>query len=363
MTVAAESSVERRKRSYRAAAIPAVLADYGELTRRALQAYLPSGEADRLEDGPGRYLYRLLGDYPARGGKMMRASLCLATARVFGAEPEDAVCSAVAIELLHNSFLIHDDIQDESDERRGKPTLHRVHGVPLALNAGESLSLLSLRPLRDNAARLGPRLSMRIFEETERMAWESAEGQALELGWRRDNRMDVSESDYLLMVLKKTCWLATIHPCRIGALIGSRGSADLDALVHFGFFLGAAFQIQDDILNLAGGDGYGKELNGDLLEGKRTLMTCHLHANLDRTGRERLTRLFAKPRGERESTEIAWVRAAMSDVGSLEYAASVAHGLAGAALHEFDVIFGARAPSRDKAFIQGLVHWVLERQA
>jgi len=336
--------------------IPAVLAEYGEMTRAALGDYLPEGN-------PNDYLYGLLGDYPRRGGKMMRGSLCLAAARVFGAEPEDALASAVAIELLHNAILIHDDIQDESDERRGRPTLHKVHGLPLALNAGESLSLLSLRPLRDNFERLGSRLTLRIFEETERMAWETAEGQALELGWRRDNVMDVSEADYLRMVMKKTCWLATIHPCRIGALIGSRGETDADELIRFGFFLGAAFQIQDLLLNLTGGTGYGKELNGDLLEGKRTLMTCHLFERLSLAERDRLTVLFGQPRGHREAAEVAWVRARMDQLGSLEYAADVARGLAGAALHEFESIFGGFPDSRDKAFIQGLVRWVIERQA
>jgi geranylgeranyl diphosphate synthase type II len=336
--------------------IPAVLTEYGEMTREALRAYLPVGN-------PQDYLYGLLGDYPSRGGKMMRSSLCLATARVFGAEPEDALASAVAIEMLHNAFLIHDDIQDESDERRGRPTLHKVHGVPLALNAGESLSLLSLRPLRDNFARLGSRLTLRIFEETERMAWESAEGQALELGWRRDNVIDVSEADYLLMVMKKTCWLATIHPCRIGALIGSRDAVDLDQLIRFGFFLGAAFQIQDDLLNLTGGAGYGKELNGDLLEGKRTLMTCHLFERLGSLERARLRRLFGQPRNERDPAEVAWVRKRMDEHGSLSHAESVARGLAGAALHEFAGIFGELPESRDKAFIHRLVRWVIERQS
>ena len=336
--------------------IPEVLAQYGALTRKALLEYLPSGD-------PQRYLYELVSDYPTRRGKMMRASLCLATARVFGADPEDALATAVSIEMLHNSFLIHDDIQDESDERRGQPTLHKVHGVPLAHNAGESLSLLSVRPLRDNFKRLGTRLTLRIFEETERMAWESAEGQALELGWRRDNRMDVTEADYLSMVMKKTCWLATIHPCRVGALIGSRGGVDLDSLIRFGFFLGTAFQIQDDLLNLLGSEGYGKELNGDLWEGKRTLMTSHLYEALDFTGRARLTSLFGMPRLERPQDEVDWVRRSMDTLGSLSYATSVARGLAGAALHEFDVIFGDQPPSRDKEFIQALVRWVLDRQA
>ena len=123
------------------------LQEYGTLTRTALKEYLPAGE-------PQRYLYDLLADYPQRGGKMMRSSLCIATARAFGAQPEEALHTAVAIELLHNALLIHDDIEDGSEERRGRPTLHVLHGVPLALNAGDLLSLLRIsicafRSLRD----------------------------------------------------------------------------------------------------------------------------------------------------------------------------------------------------------------------
>src|SRR5690606_8585370 len=151
-----------------------------------------------------------------------------------------------------------------------------AHGIPLAISAGDTLALLSFRPLIANVTRLGPRLSMRIIQETERMATESAEGQAMELGWRRDNSTDVGEADYLEMVLKKTCWLATIHPLRVGAIIATRDTIPLEPFIRFGFLLGASFQIQDDLLNLVGDEqAYGKELDGDILEGKRTLMLIH----------------------------------------------------------------------------------------
>src|ERR1700748_1718706 len=119
------------------------LTEYGAITRDAVLRYLPTG-------APQRYLYDLVADYPRRGGKMMRSSLCIATARAFGAALEDVLCSAVSIELLHNALLIHDDIEDESEQRRGRPTLHALHGVPLAINAGDTLTLLSLRPLFEN---------------------------------------------------------------------------------------------------------------------------------------------------------------------------------------------------------------------
>ena len=335
--------------------VPTVLAEYGDLTRESLKEYLPTWQ-------PRRYLYDLVADYPDRGGKMMRPSLCIATAKAFGARTEQAVRSAVSIELMHNALLIHDDIEDESEERRGQPALHVLHGVPMAINVGDTLSLMSLRPLIDNRVTIGPRLAMRVLEETERMARESAEGQAIELGWRYDNVCDLDEDDYLLMILKKTCWLAAIHPSRIGALIGTRDTTPLEPFIRFGFFVGAAFQIQDDLLNLVGDeDKYGKELDGDLWEGKRTLMLIRLFKKATEEERGRIERLLALARQERSESEVSWLRRLMDKYGCIEHARQIAHGLAGAALHEFSLIFGDLPDSRDKHFIEGLVTWVFER--
>jgi geranylgeranyl diphosphate synthase type II len=337
-----------------------VLHEYGELTRQQVRRYLPRSE-------PASYLYDLVADYPRRGGKMLRPCLCIAAARAFGAYAEDAVASAASIELLHNALLVHDDIADGSDRRRGIPTLHTLHGVPLALNAGDALALLSLDPLTDNFARLGNALTLRIFAETAYVARETTEGQALELGWCRDNRTDLVDKHYLEMVLKKTCWLTTIHPLRIGCLIGTRGCASdatLSHLIRLGFFFGAAFQIQDDLLNLESTPAYGKELNGDLLEGKRTLMLIHAMRKSGTKDRKRLVRTLAKPRCERTPQDVTWMRALIDDTGSMDHARSVARGLAGAALYEYERVFDTHAVSnsRDARFIRTMVTWVLQRQ-
>jgi len=337
------------------AIVPAVLKDYGRVTREALGAWLPERE-------PWKYLYAPVSDYPSRGGRMLRPSLCIATARVFGASVEDALPAAVSIELLHNALLIHDDVEDESEERRGKPALHRLVGVPLAINAGDSLALLSVRPLIQARERLGALMSLRMLEEFDRMAQETAEGQALDLGWTRDNVADVGEHDYLEMVLKKTCWLTTIFPVRMGALVGTRDEVDLDRFLRFGFFLGAAFQIQDDLLNLVGDhERYGKELCGDLWEGKRTLMLIRLFEVASESEREQLHTLLAMPREERSATSIQWLRKLMDVHGCIEHARARAHGLAGAARHEFELLFGELDDGRDKRFLAGLAKWVLER--
>lgn len=336
------------------ALVAEVCGEYGARTRECLKSYLPQDEA-------GNHLPQLLADYPGRGGKMLRPSLCIATARAFGASIEDALPCAVSIELLHNAMLIHDDIEDESEERRGTPTLHALHGMPIAVNVGDALGLLSMRPLKENVRRLGAALSYRIFEETERMAWESTEGQALELAWRHEKRSDIGDEDYLTMVLKKTCWLTTIHPLRVGCLIGARGKVPIEPLIRLGFFFGAAFQIQDDLLNLEPGANYGKEVAGDLLEGKRTLMLVHAMRSATDLERRRMKEFLELERAQRSAMDVRWILDLMASTGAMEHARMVARGLAGAALYEFTQFFGDQADSRDLRFIRALVTWVLRR--
>jgi geranylgeranyl diphosphate synthase type II len=332
-----------------------LLDEYGTLVRSAMTEYLKPRE-------PRRYLYNLVSDYPRRGGRMLRPSLCLAAARAFGAREDDAVKTAVAIELLHNAFLVHDDVEDESDTRRGRPTLNALHGSPIAVNVGDALFFMGLKALLDNTEHLGLSLAMRVLTEAERMLQETVEGQSIELGWRRDNAIHLREADYLQMILKKTCWYTTIFPLRVGALIGSRAELDLDRFVRFGFFAGAAFQIEDDLLNLTGDPvKYGKELNGDILEGKRTLMLIHLleHASADE--RQRVADILGRPRQARTAADILWIRERMTTYQSIDYSERMAHGLAGAAQHAFEEAFADVPYSRDRLFLEGIVRWVLSR--
>jgi geranylgeranyl diphosphate synthase type II len=335
--------------------VSALLKDYGAATRQTVERYLAS-------DRQAPYLDDLIADYPRRGGKMMRPCICIANARVFGGRMEDAVQSAAAIELLHNGLLIHDDIQDDSELRRGRPTLHALHGVPLAINAGDAMLLTALRPLVDNLRHLGPDLSLRILEATQAMARETAEGQALELGWRDGNRIDLTDADYLTMVLKKTAWMGMIWPAQVGLLIGSRGASNPESVVRFGFFLGAAFQIEDDLRNLVPDDRYGKELNGDLFEAKRTLMLLHARRTCTGAERREVDAFLCLRRRDRTADKVRWLADLMDRRGSIDYARMVAGALAGAATHEFDLAYGNLPPSRDKSFLAGLISWIFERE-
>jgi geranylgeranyl diphosphate synthase type II len=333
----------------------ASLARYGALVSEVLRERF--GPED---DDP--YLAAPMRDYPGRPGKALRPALCLATCEAFGGRPDEALPSAVAIELLHNAFLVHDDIEDASLLRRGEPTLHRRYGTPLALNAGDGLALMAMALLRENIDLLGARLADRIMMEFDFMSRQTVAGQALELGWCRDNRTDLEPDHYLDLIMKKTCWYTTVLPLRVGALVGSRGTAELDPMIEFGFHLGAAFQIRDDVLNLVGEqEAYGKEPFGDLREGKRTLMLIHLLAAAAPSDRRWLVRYLARDPAERRPEEIRRVYELMLSYGSIGFAGEFATGVAGTAMTAMDIAFAGLDDSPARRFIERLVPFMIER--
>jgi geranylgeranyl diphosphate synthase type II len=326
-----------------------------DMTKQVLQEYFPDKE-------PRRYLYDLVPTYPSRTGKGLRPGLCIANCRTFGGSTRAVLRSAAAIELFHNAFLVHDDVEDGSEFRRGEPTLHEEHGIGIAINVGDAMNVLSIRTLMDNLDSLGPTLTWLVFAEIEHMVRESVEGQAMELGWVKDNDCQLTEADYLQMILKKTCWYTCIHPCRIGALIGSGGSADLDSFNKFAFYMGGAFQIQDDALNLEGEhERYGKEIGGDIFEGKRTLMLIHLLNRCQPSEHRRVRSFLAKPRKQRSLQEVGWVYDLMIKYDSIKSARTTARHLAGAALREFHKAYGTLPDSKDKRLIEHIILYMIER--
>jgi geranylgeranyl diphosphate synthase, type II len=332
-----------------------LMQEYGALTRDALLAFLPDRE-------PRRYLYEPMADYPRRSARYLRPAICIASARAHGAPTESAIHCAVSIELLHNALLVVDDIEDGSDERRGAPTLHRKHGIPVALNAGSTLSILSLVPLLGNVERCGPNIALWIFERAIEVAQRCAEGQALELGWRLDNRVDLTDADYLAMVLRKTCSYSTMFPMRVGAMIGLRRPEVSPSLVRFAYLVGLAFQIQDDLLNVVGDHArYGKELGGDLLEGKRTLLVIRLLERCSVDDRRFVVDFLGKQREHKTPDEVGRVEALLAEHHCVDDVRRFAQGLVGAAMHEFSRAFEQLAPSRDKDFLEGLATWVIEQ--
>jgi len=349
------------------AAMPDVAGPTGFLERLA---WYRDMLADTLASGvptwePQRHLYGLVKDFINRSGKGLRPALCIATARALGGCAEDAFPAAAGLEMLHNAFLVHDDIEDGSDSRRGAPTMHRRAGTPIALNTGDSMNALAMRLFRRTGERLGPAAAMRIFEEVDHMVVETLEGQALELGWVRDNDLTVGADDYLRLVLKKTAWYSFIHPMRIGALVANGEDRNLSRFNQFGYLLGLAFQITDDVLNLKGNVArYGKEINGDLWEGKRTLLLTRALDRAHDADRAWMSGFLARPRERRLPREVLRLHEIIASSGSIQWAQQASAAFAEAAAREFDSSAFAGVPaSPDLEWLRACVDYLVRRDA
>lgn len=284
--------------------------------RHAVMGALPEGHA---HPELARF-HRLIRDYPERGGKGLRGLLLLLSTAAHGLPWTAGLESAAALELFQNWVLIHDDIEDDSLERRGGPALHKEVGMPVALNVGDALHVCMWRTL--HRAELPPGAKGRVLEEFSWMILRTAEGQHLDLSWVQEGRFDISEENYLEMVTLKTALYTVVCPLRLGALCADREPDE--RFYEAGQRLGVAFQIRDDVLNLMPEISYGKEFAGDLYEAKRTLILAHLFAHATPSERDEVCERLAKNRSERTPEDVEAILGFFERYGSLRYAQGVA---------------------------------------
>lgn len=371
-----------------------------ERVERALSDYRApiAAELERLVDDRSPLadvLYRPIREHALRPGKGLRPALCIATCRALGGSLEAALPTAAVLELYHNAFLIHDDVEDGSQLRRDAPAMHTLYGVATAINAGDAMLALALRPLLDNTRVVGLGKALRILDEIATMARETAEGQAIELDWIRRGVTAPSEDDYVGLVERKTAAYSFVAPAVIGAIIAGATDECIAHLRNFARTVGVAFQIRDDVLNLdSNNPRWGKDSLDDLWEGKRTLILSHalLHARAKERARakeilmrprpstfdERLDAVASKLERDGELTRAGRARLAnelsvrsRSDVeylfglieryDSLSYASEVATkfaNLAEDALHATDACI---LPSAHRDFLFDLIAYVKSR--
>ena len=218
-----------------------------------------------LPGGKPAGLYSPISYALATGGKRLRPMLTLMTCEAFGHPVEEALPMALGIEIFHNFTLLHDDVMDNSDIRRGRASVMAKYGVNTAILSGDTmLSLATGLMLKAPAATMP--VVMECFNST---AIEVYEGQQLDIDF--ENRNDVSLSEYLEMIRLKTSVLLGCA-AKIGAIIAGASVNDADLLYRYAECLGLAFQIQDDMLDVYGNPEFGKPIGGDILNDKKTFL-------------------------------------------------------------------------------------------
>lgn len=273
-----------------------------------------------------RYLYNPLARFTSGGGKRTRPALCLLGAEAIGVDPICALSTAAAVEYFQSAALIHDDIADQSELRRGMPCLHVSDGLGIAVNVGDlALVHVSAGLLADTS--LENDTCLRILCELAYMEQRTLEGQALDLGWAADDRWDVSVEDYLYMATHKTAYYSAATPLACGAICAGGTEEQIEALFSFGLDAGLAFQLQDDLLNIVGDPAeQGKDFRSDITEGKRTLLAVWALAHLDFDKRHELQDLLSSHVTSAE--DLARAVELMNDAGAIDYVRAHAHQLA-----------------------------------
>ena len=221
-------------------------------------------------------------------GKRVRPMLVLFSAKAVGGKFTSVYNAAMAVELLHNFTLVHDDIMDNADKRRGRLTLHKKYNQNIAILVGDSLLSVAyeylLRDCNGNAKY--------VINSFTKGLVEVCEGQSLDTDFEK--RKNVSLNEYILMIKKKTAALARMC-CEIGASISGGTKEEIKALSNYGTNLGIAFQIQDDLLDItADEEKFGKKIGGDLIEGKKTFLLIKALEKAKRNEREILLKVIDK---------------------------------------------------------------------
>jgi geranylgeranyl diphosphate synthase type I len=339
--------------------------------QQALDAYLPLIEDELracmipLPDAPpaffGMMHYHLgwtdaqIRPVQVKAGKRLRPLFTLLTCQAAGGDPRQALPAAAAVELIHNFSLIHDDIEDQSDTRRGRPTVWAVWTEAQAINAGDAmftLAHLALHRLKDEGVPADRILAaFRIFDQTNLAL---CHGQHLDLAF--ENHLNVDTDTYLTMIRGKT---AALLACagQLGALVAS-SDLDMAQQYHrFGEELGMAFQIHDDILGIWGEPGVtGKPVGDDIRQRKKSLPVVYALSRQGDSAAERLRAIYTQ--NELTEENIAEAIKILDSVQARPYAEELAHRYLESALSELE----AADPEPEAAqALREMAHFLIRR--
>ena len=261
------------------------------------------------KEGPSS-LYEPIQYAMSTGGKRVRGLLTLYGGELFGASLNDLYKPAYGIELLHNFTLVHDDIMDHAELRRGKPAVYTKYGIDSGILVGDTMSMMALQWSRGN---LDPSHQSAIINCMVDTSIEICQGQQMDMDF--EERDLVLENEYLQMITWKTAVLLGAA-LKVGAIVAQASPEDIERIYRFGELIGVAFQLQDDYLDSFGDESFGKRIGGDILNTKKTILLIKsLESSVSKEDRAYLL-------GTNQVTEeerIARVQQIMTDCGAKEY--------------------------------------------
>ncbi|MEF8848115.1 MAG: polyprenyl synthetase family protein [Candidatus Thermoplasmatota archaeon] len=267
-----------------------------------------------LDRGKPKVLYDAARHLPLAGGKRLRPVLSMVSCEAVNGDVETVIPVALAIELMHNFTLVHDDIMDKSNLRRNKPSVHVEYDEPTAINAGDLLFTLSFESMHQI------KKDLTVFKELEynliNTVREICEGQQLDMQFEKEKIID--EDSYLEMIRKKTAVLFEFSTMS-GGLIGGGSKKEVSALKDYGRYLGLAFQIHDDYLDMSSDEEkLGKDIGNDIRNRKKTLIAVHCLNNAENEDRKVLDKYFGNKNASSE--EVKKIYNVFKNTGSIDYA-------------------------------------------
>jgi len=271
-------------------------------------------------------------------GKLLRPQLTLLACRVGGGDPQRALPLAAAIQLIHDFSLIHDDIEDNSDTRRGRPTVWKLWGLAQGINTGDGMFVVAHLALHQLSQAGTPAdVTLEVLKRFDQTILTICEGQFLDLSF--EGNLAINEADYLAMISRKTAAL-TAAAAGLGAIVGGADAATAKALFDYGENLGLTFQIQDDVLGIWGDPELtGKPFAADLYRRKVSLPIIHALHTADR--RETLAQIYSQP--EIGDDQVRQVLDFLDQAGSRGYTEGVAEDYHHQALSALDAAHGSAA--------------------
>ena len=319
------------------------LREYQRLINARLQRVLSSNQPSTL--------YKPIEYILDGGGKRVRPILLVLCCQAVGGNVDCCMDAVVAVELLHNFSLVHDDIMDRDSTRRGRATVHTRWNSDVALLAGDALFGLAYRALLQTESKEVHRIC-KIFTDG---VMELCEGQSLDSEY--ESRPDIKLADYLLMIRKKTACLLSMSS-QIGAILGGGNTEEEKSLRDFGLNLGCAFQIQDDLLDITSEEETsGKTFGSDVKRGKKTFLLVHALGHSDGSTSENLSKMFSNSHIER--SQIIQVRELFQQAGSLEAARTAISEYLSSARKNLRII----RPSKAREDLENMLGYLSRREA